>query len=65
MKITREKNLDEIKNGYTKDKRNFYHCNFCDAVFEDGEIFPINGHFYRAEKAVQMHIQKEHGSVFE
>ena len=56
MKITREKNLDEIKNGYTKDKRNFYHCNFCDAVFEDGEIFPINGHFYRAEKAVQMHI---------
>ena len=65
MKITREKNLDEIKNGYTKDKRSFYHCNFCDAVFEDGEIFPINGHFYRAEKAVQMHIQKEHGSVFE
>lgn len=65
MRITREKTLEEIKNGYTKDKHNFYHCHFCDACFEDGEIFPINGHFYRAEKAVQIHIRKEHGSVFQ
>lgn len=65
MKLTREKHLHEIKNGYTKDANNRYHCHFCDAVFEDGEIFPIDGHFYRAEKAVQKHIQKEHGSVFE
>lgn len=64
MKLTREKTLEEIKRGYTKDKRNFFHCNYCDAVFEEGEIFPINGHFYRAEKVVQKHIEKEHGSVF-
>lgn len=64
MRIVREKTLEEIKQGYTKDKHGFYHCNFCDAVFEDGEIFPINGHFYRAEKAIQIHIRKEHGSVF-
>lgn len=65
MRITREKTLKEIKNGYTKDKHNFYHCHFCNACFEEGEIFPINGHFYRAEKAIQIHIRKEHGSVFQ
>lgn len=64
MRIVREKTLEEIKQGYTKDKKGFYHCNFCNTCFEDGEIFPINGHFYRAEKAIQIHIRKDHGSVF-
>lgn len=64
MRMIYEKTLEEIKNGYTKDKHNFYHCHFCDACFEDGEIFPIHQHFYRAEKAMQMHIREKHGSVF-
>ncbi|MEG0274506.1 DUF2087 domain-containing protein [Amedibacillus sp. YH-ame10] len=58
------KRLEDIKNGYTLDEHNIYHCNFCDACFEDGEIFPIDGHFYRAQKAMEMHIKKEHSSVF-
>lgn len=65
MKFIKEKCFEDIKNGYTKDKHKRYCCNYCDAVFEDGEIFPIDGHFYLAEKAVQIHIQKEHRSVFE
>lgn len=65
MRIKYEKTLAEIKNGYSKDKQNFYHCHFCNTCFEDGEIFPIHHHFYRAEKAIQLHIREEHGSVFE
>ncbi len=65
MKFIKEKCFEDIKNGYTVDKHKKYCCNYCGAVFEDGEIFPIDGHFYRAEKAVQIHIQKEHQSVFE
>ena len=65
MKINREKTVFEIKNGYTKDSKDCYHCHFCDAVFENGEIFQINGRYYNAEKAVKKHIEKQHGSVFE
>lgn len=58
--------VEDIKKGYKYDflKETFV-CLFCEETFEKGIIYPIDNSLCEAEKAVQRHIAKNHGSVFE
>lgn len=58
--------LDEMKNGYTYSPENkMYTCITCHKTFETGEMFPTEGKFYEASKAVQIHIREDHGGMFQ
>jgi hypothetical protein len=60
------RSVKEIKDGfYYDDHRNAYVCLDCGKVFEQGEIFCVNGRFYEPERAVSMHIKLEHADHFE
>lgn len=61
-----DSSLMEMKNGYYFDKdNNSYSCLLCDERFEDGYIYEEEGRLLEARKAIELHILKEHGSVFE
>lgn len=42
-----------------------YCCAVCGKRFEEAEIYPINGHYYRAKQAAKCHVTQEHGSLLE
>ncbi|MBF4693984.1 DUF2087 domain-containing protein [Fusibacter ferrireducens] len=55
-------NIENIKKGYRYVvEQDGYECITCGALFESGEIFPIENRFFTAEKAIQYHILHEHG----
>lgn len=57
--------LDEVKNGYAYNSNTKeYTCLTCKKVFEVGEIFTFNERYYDALKAIQIHVDKEHGNMF-
>ncbi|MCL1793262.1 MAG: DUF2087 domain-containing protein [Oscillospiraceae bacterium] len=60
---------ENLKNGYFLkenpiDKTKAYFCLFCNAKYEEGDIYEFGKRLVNAEKAMQLHIQKEHGDVF-
>lgn len=56
--------IDEIKNGYScRTDDQVYSCLICGQSFAIGEVFPVDGKLYDAEKAVQIHIEQEHGNM--
>ncbi|EGD47227.1 Protein of unknown function DUF2087 [Ruminiclostridium papyrosolvens DSM 2782] len=58
--------LDEIKKGYSYNQdKGISTCLTCGKTFESGEMFSIDGRFYDASKAVQIHIQKEHEDMLD
>lgn len=58
--------VEEVKKGYVvKKEGNEFTCLICGKNFEKGIIYKDNEIFYEAEKYAQIHIVKEHGSVFE
>ena len=58
--------LDELKNGYKYDSDKKMHtCLICGKDFESGEMFPYDGRYYEASKAVQLHVDKEHGNMLD
>ena len=58
--------LDEVKSGYTySSNTKAYTCLTCDKEFEPGEIFSFDGRFYEASKAIQIHVDKEHGNILD
>lgn len=57
--------LDDLKKGYRYDSRQeSYVCNYCEKEFQVGQIFPIDGSFYEAERAVSKHLDGSHGGNF-
>jgi DNA-binding CsgD family transcriptional regulator len=56
--------LEELKQGYTETEE-YYTCLLCGGKFEKGIIYKDEDILYEAEKYVRVHIEKEHGSVFE
>jgi len=57
--------LEEIKKGYTYDfPSGIYTCLICGERFEKGVIYPCEGALYTAEKAVESHLGRNHGSIF-
>lgn len=58
--------VEEVKKGYVIQKEGMeFTCLICGKNFEKGIIYKDNEIFYEAEKYAQIHIVKEHGSVFE
>jgi hypothetical protein len=58
--------LDQIKRGYIWDSPvEEYVCLICGERFTRGRVYPNGEAWYEAEKAVQIHITDEHGSVFQ
>lgn len=53
--------LEEIKKGYRfqADTRT-YVCNVCARGFETGEIFAIDGRYFEASRAVELHVAADH-----
>lgn len=58
--------LDEIKTGYVYDQKSeSYVCLICGVRYLDGLIIEIDDKFFEARKAVEIHIQQEHSSIFQ
>jgi DNA-binding CsgD family transcriptional regulator len=56
--------LEEMKNGYVEESQH-YICLFCGKKTEKGIIYRNGETFYEAEKYIKVHIENDHGSVFE
>ncbi|TNJ60031.1 DUF2087 domain-containing protein [Paenibacillus hemerocallicola] len=54
--------IHELKKGfhYVPEAQVFI-CNVCGQRFENGEVFPIQGRFFEANRAVEFHVGEEHG----
>lgn len=58
--------LDEIKNGYSYNSNSkVYTCLTCGKDFETGEMFSFDGRFYDASKAMQLHVERDHGNMLD
>ncbi len=56
--------LEDIKRGFTEDGKG-YVCLLCGHTIERGIIYPEDDVLYEADRYMQVHLEKEHGSVFE
>lgn len=57
--------IEEIKKGYVyKDASEEYVCLICGRAFTKGVIYPKDDVLLEAERAVKIHIDDSHGSVF-
>jgi hypothetical protein len=54
-----ELTTDEIKRGY-RNEEGGHSCLLCGERFLKGEVFPIGGRFFEAEKAVSLHMEEKH-----
>lgn len=58
-------NIEEMKRGYHyNDNADAYTCLICGESFERGIIYKDGERLMEAEKAVKLHVEKEHGSTF-
>lgn len=58
--------LEEVENGYSYNINNkVFTCLTCRKEFETGEMFCFDDRFYDAAKAIQLHIEKEHGNMLD
>jgi hypothetical protein len=58
--------VKELKDGYVYDSAaRRYCCLFCDAHYEDGNVYTCGKQMVTADKAVMLHIVEKHGTVFE
>lgn len=56
--------LQEMKKGY-KEHAQSYECILCGHHVEKGVIYPFHEKLYEAQRFMQLHIEQQHGSVFE
>lgn len=57
--------VQELKKGYRFDADiNSYICNICRKTFEIGEIYSFDNRFFEASRAINIHVQAEHGDNF-
>lgn len=56
--------LDELKQGYRYEVKQFYQCLTCGETYTIGEVFTFDGRFFEAKRAVELHVEKFHGSAF-
>lgn len=54
--------ITELKSGYRYDEqKGSWTCLLCQDVFRQGEVYPIDGRFFLADKAVLHHLSVRHG----
>lgn len=57
--------VEEIQRGYVYNEEfETYECLICNKKKEVGVIYPIGDGLYEAKKAIQLHIEEEHQSMF-
>ncbi len=57
--------IEDIKKGYAYNPDNqLFTCLICGKEFQTGEVFSFGDKLYEAVKAVQFHIEEEHGDMF-
>lgn len=56
--------FEELVQGY-RETEDAYVCLFCQEIFEKGEVFEEDDHYYDARKMVEIHTEKKHGTVLE
>ena len=59
-----EASIEELKQGYIEEKNGFV-CLLCGREIEKGIIYPDQGLLYEPGRFMALHIEREHGSVFE
>lgn len=57
-----EASIEEVKKGFIEEAEQ-YKCIICEESFTKGQIYPIDDKFFDAKKAVELHIEKQHGST--
>lgn len=58
--------LSDLKKGYLYDPPSGeFVCLICGARFTKGRIYDLDGLLYEAEKAVQIHLETDHSSMFQ
>ena len=62
--FTDDASLEDMKRGYMETEGE-YICVCCGYTAEKGVIYPHNEVLYESFRFIQVHIQEEHGSVFE
>ncbi len=55
--------LQEIKQGFYENQQG-YQCQYCQAFFTKGEVFPIGNRWFDAKKALMHHLDEVHGGSF-
>ncbi|WP_426347898.1 DUF2087 domain-containing protein [Alloiococcus sp. CFN-8] len=55
--------IEEIKRGYAKEEKEIC-CLVCSEAFTKGRIYEIDGMLFDAQKAAELHVEREHGSMF-
>jgi len=57
--------LDALKKGFVYDQaEEQYICLICGKKYADGQVYPIKDALYEAKKAIHIHIEADHDSVF-
>lgn len=62
-KLFWEADQESIRRGYIQ-QENQYICLICGKTFEHGFIYPYQEVFMDSQKAIQKHIENDHGSMF-
>jgi len=58
--------LDQIKTGYVyREDLEDYECLICGKTYSRGQVYPIEGLYFEAYKAMEDHILRDHGSVLD
>ena len=58
--------LTDLQNGWSYDnKSKIYNCLFCNAKYEEGDIYAFEKRLVEAGKAIELHIKEKHGTIFE
>ena len=56
----------DLKNGFLYDEDSkIFSCLFCNAKFEDGDIYTVENRSVDARKAMRLHISEHHRGVFD
>jgi len=57
--------VPDLKHGYQPRPRpEGFQCLHCGRSFEQGVIYPVGDHLYDAQRAVEDHVEREHGGPF-
>lgn len=54
--------INDLQLGYELDE-SAHRCLFCRRTFEIGEVFPVEGRFFEARRAAELHVEKEHDKL--
>jgi hypothetical protein len=64
--VVNEISCHDLARGYRYDaEKAEYRCLRCDAVFEEGRVYPSGGGFSVASRATSEHVSTKHGDLFE